>query len=60
MKLKITPPRFEDAYRQHQFAPLVALAMALADWVKKRRADKPANHRIAGIGGSSRDERTSR
>lgn len=55
-----TPPRFENVYRRYEFAPLVALALAVAVWIKKRRAGKLENNRIAGISGSSREEHTSR
>jgi hypothetical protein len=60
MEPKSTPTRFEDGYRRQEFAPLVALAMTVAIWIKKHRADKLANYRIAGIYGSSREKYTSR
>lgn len=53
MDSKSKPPRFEDVYRRYEFAPLVALAMTAAVWIKKRRADRAAKHRIAGNDGSS-------
>ena len=60
MEPKSTPPKFEDVYQRHEFAPLVALAMTVADWIKKRRADRQANHRIAGVGGSLREKHSYR
>jgi len=60
MEPKSTPPKFEDAYRQYEFAPLVALALILADWVKVHGVDSLANQRTVGIEGSSGEADSSR
>jgi hypothetical protein len=33
-------PAFEDVYPKFAFAPLVSLALGLAEWIKKCRARK--------------------
>jgi hypothetical protein len=55
MEPKSTPPKFEDVYRRYEFAPLLTLAMTVADWIKKHRADRLAKQSIAGIDDSSRE-----
>ena len=60
MEPKSTPPKFKDVYRRHEFAPLVALAMTVADLIKKYRADRSEKHRIAGVEAPARGENTSR
>ncbi len=34
MDTKSKPPKLEDAYRQVELAPLAALALVIAEWVK--------------------------
>ena len=60
MEPKSKPPRFEDIYRQHEFAALVTLALIIADWVKVHGVDSLAKHRTVGNEGSSGEEHGSR
>lgn len=56
MKLKFTPPRFEDAYRpedayrQYEFAPLVKLAFDFSMWIKKQLTKKPRRLSSTNVG----------
>ncbi len=53
MEPRSTPSRFENVDRWQEFGPLVALAMTVAHWIKKHRADRLANHKISESDGSS-------
>lgn len=69
MKLKITPPRFEDdnrwedAYRRQEFAPLVELALDFSIWIRKRLSKKPrglSGTNVGAVSGLDRGIRSSR
>lgn len=49
-----SPPKFEDAYRQYEFAPLVTLALMIGQWIKAHFPDRPPWHGAPAGGGSSR------
>lgn len=34
-------PKFEDTYRLYEFAPLIAFALIIANWLKPRHEDRP-------------------
>ena len=69
MKLKITPPRFEDSdrwedvYRRHEFAPLVELVLDFSTWIRKQLGRKPrslSGTNVGAVSGLDRDIRSSR
>lgn len=60
MDSKSKLPKFEDAYRQYELAPLIALAFIISDWVKVHGVESLAKRRTVGNVGSSDDAHSSR
>ena len=53
------PSSFEEVYPQHEFAPLVVLAMAIAAWIRKG-LDRTASPKGAGVDGLPGSNQASR
>ena len=60
MGSKSNPPEIEDAGRQYELAPLTALALLIADWVKVHGVKSLAKRPTVEIVGSSDDAHSSR
>lgn len=59
MEFDVSPPEFEETYRRYEFAPLVAFALIVANWVKPRSVESPEKHETAGAVSSTIEPRLS-